>query len=212
MVFQLTDELVFPDPALAEPDGWLAVGGDLSINRLLLAYQNGIFPWYADDEPIYWYSPHERCVIFPQDVFVSKSMQHIFDKNVFEIKMNTNFESVIENCKSVFRKGQDGTWITPEMKAAYIQLHNNGFANSVEVYQKDKLVGGLYGVVINKVFCGESMFSTVSNASKAALIWLCRQPQFQLIDCQLPNKHLHSMGAVIIGREEYMRILNRQTL
>lgn len=208
MIFALDEnKVVFPDPALAEEDGLLAIGGDLSTERLLLAYNNGIFPWFSEDEPICWYSPHQRCVIFPDQVFVSMSMKKVFSKNVFEIRTDTSFEKVIENCKAIKRGGQDGTWISNAMKKAYTKLHKQGIAHSVEVWRAGELVGGLYGVAINDVFCGESMFSKVSNASKAALIWLCQSGRYKLVDCQIPNAHLLSLGAVMINRKDYMAIL-----
>ena len=207
MVFQLDERIIFPELALAEEDGLLAIGGDLGIERLLLAYHNGIFPWYSDDEPICWYAPHERCVIFPDKINVSKSMHKIFQQQIFEIKMNTDFEAVIENCKSIYREGQGGTWITEEMKNAYLLLHERGIAQSVEVWQHNKLVGGLYGLKINSVFCGESMFSKVSNASKAALIWLCKSNRYSLIDCQLRTEHLMSMGAQMLPQQKFMEML-----
>jgi len=207
MFFQLPDdELSFPNPALAEEDGLLAIGGDLSLERLLLAYSNGIFPWFSEGEPILWYSPHQRCVIYPDWIKISRSMKRIFNTEVFKITVNKAFGDVIMNCANTPRKGQDGTWITNEMQGAYINLHEKGFAHSVEVWLDDVLVGGLYGVKINRVFCGESMFSHVSNASKAALIHLSRT-DIDLIDCQLPNGHLMSLGAVMIDRNLYMDIL-----
>ena len=209
MIFQLHEtDITFPNPMLAELDGLLAIGGDLSIERLQLAYQSGIFPWYSDDEPICWYAPHERCVIFPHKVFVSKSMQQVLQKNAFKITTNTCFEEVIQHCATTNRKDQDGTWITNEMQYAYIELHKLGIAKSVEVWQENKLVGGLYGLEINKIFCGESMFSNVSNASKAALIWLCKENKYTLIDCQVRTEHLISMGAEMISQGLYMEILN----
>ena len=209
MVFYLNDnDIVFPDTSLAEEDGLLAIGGDLSPERLLLAYQSGIFPWYSDDEPICWYAPHERCVIFPEKIFISKSMQKIIDRKVFTVTTNTAFGEVIRNCKQTIREEANGTWITDEMEMAYSKLHSLGIANSAEVWQNDELVGGLYGITINNVFCGESMFSKVSNASKAALIWLCKEINYTMIDCQLPNPHLMSMGAEMISREQYINILN----
>ncbi|ATP58170.1 leucyl/phenylalanyl-tRNA--protein transferase [Pedobacter ginsengisoli] len=209
MVFRLPeDEIVFPNPALADPDGLLAVGGDLSVERLLLAYHNGIFPWFSDDDPICWYSPHERCVIYPAEVKVSKSMGKVLKSGTFVITFNRAFSEVIINCAKVGRKDQPGTWITKEMQDAYIRLHEHGYAKSVEVWKDNVLVGGLYGVEIGDVFCGESMFSLVSNASKAALIWLCQSNKFKLIDCQLPNDHLMSLGAEMISREKYSEFLN----
>ena len=205
MIFRLpADELVFPDPRLAEPDGLLAIGGDLSTERLLLAYENGIFPWFSEDDPICWYSPHERCVIYPDRLKVSKSMKKLIRDNTFHITYNQAFREVIGGCARVARKDQPGTWITQEMQEAYLLLHYEGYAESVEVWQDNELVGGLYGVQMAHVFCGESMFSLVSNASKAALIWLCRSGRYELIDCQLPNDHLMSMGAEMISREKYM--------
>lgn len=208
MIFRLPeDELIFPDPSLAEPDGLLAIGGDLSTGRLLLAYDNGIFPWFSEGDPICWYSPQERCVIYPDEVYVSKSMKKVFRDRLFEITTNSAFEEVIHNCASAKRTGQPGTWITEEMQNAYIELHKQGYASSVEVWQKGSLVGGLYGVLRGRVFCGESMFSLTSNASKAALIHLCRTGGFSLIDCQLPNDHLLSLGAVMIPRAELLAYL-----
>jgi leucyl/phenylalanyl-tRNA--protein transferase len=209
MVFRLPeDEIVFPNPALADPDGLLAVGGDLSIERLLLAYRNGIFPWFSDDDPICWYSPHERCVIYPAEVKVSKSMAKVLKSGAFVVTFNKAFREVIVNCAKVGRKDQPGTWITEEMQEAYISLHEKGYAKSVEVWKDNVLVGGLYGVEVGDVFCGESMFSLVSNASKTALIWLCKTDRFKLIDCQLPNDHLMSLGAEMILRKQYDEFLN----
>lgn len=210
MVFRLPDdEIIFPNPELADADGLLAIGGDLSIDRLLLAYENGIFPWFSEDDPICWYSPHERCVIFPDRVKLSKSMKKVMDGSLFEITMNHDFAGVIRSCAKISRKDQPGTWITSEMQQAYIALHEQGYASSVEVWQDHELVGGLYGVELGTVFCGESMFSKVSNASKAALIWLCRQGLYEVIDCQLPNDHLMSLGAEMIDREMYNLLLRK---
>lgn len=209
MVFRLLDdEIIFPDTALAEPDGLLAIGGDLSVKRLQLAYQSGIFPWFSEGDPILWFSPHERCVIYPERIKVSKSMSKLLKANVFTVTTNQAFDKVIENCAKTPRVGQDGTWITKEMQQAYIKLHEMGLAHSIEVWLNEKLVGGLYGVKIGNVFCGESMFSLVSNASKTALIYLAKNMNFKLIDCQLPNDHLMSLGAEMISREEYLEILN----
>ena len=208
MIFRLPDDdVVFPNPELAEPDGLLAIGGDLSMERLLFAYENGIFPWFSEDDPICWYSPHERCVIYPNAIKLSKSMRKVLKDQVFEVSVNTAFEAVIENCAKVGRKDQPGTWITEEMQEAYIALHKRGFASSIEVWHDGVLAGGLYGVDMGDVFCGESMFSLMSNASKVALITLCGMNKFRLIDCQLPNDHLLSMGATMISREQYMRFL-----
>jgi leucyl/phenylalanyl-tRNA--protein transferase len=207
MIFRLDERLLFPDPALAEPDGLLAVGGDLSVERLLLAYQNAIFPWYSDDTPVLWYSPHERFVLYPGELKITKSMKQVLRSGKFTITNNTCFDKVIEACSFVERGGQDGTWITAEMKAAYIQLHQKGYAHSIEVWMQNDLVGGLYGVQINSVFCGESMFSLANNASKTALIYLCSSG-YRLIDCQVHTTHLESMGARMISREEYLAVIN----
>jgi leucyl/phenylalanyl-tRNA--protein transferase len=207
MIFRLDERLIFPNPELAEPDGLLAIDGDLTIERLWLAYQNGIFPWYSDDSPILWYSPHERFVLFPEELKTAKSMRQVLRSGKFIITQNKCFADVVEACSQVERPGQDGTWITAEMKIAYEQLHKQGLAHSVEVWENDALVGGFYGVQVNKVFCGESMFSKVSNASKAALIWLCQSGAYQLIDCQVHTEHLESMGARMIPRQEYMALL-----
>ena len=212
MVFGLDEVyLAFPDPALADPDGLLAIGGDLTADRLKNAYANGIFPWFSEGDPILWFAPHERCVIFPEMVNVSKSMRKLLHSGMFRITWNQTFEQVIRSCAEVDRtkQGQEGTWITDDMQQAYINLHKLGMAQSVEVWHDNKLVGGLYGVVVNKVFCGESMFSLMSNASKAALISLCQSGQFELIDCQLPNPHLMSLGAELIPCKDYLRILKQ---
>lgn len=210
MVFRLPDdEIVFPNPELADEDGLLAIGGDLSAERLILAYEHGIFPWFSEGDPICWYSPHERCVIYPDKVKITKSMRQVLKNAGFKVTANQAFDKVIENCAKTLRKGQPGTWITKEMQDAYINLHRLGYAHSVEVWKEGNLVGGLYGVAIGKVFCGESMFSLVSNASKVALIFLCKQTEFELIDCQLPNEHLLSLGAEMIDRKTYMDFLVR---
>lgn len=211
MIFRLDDSLVFPNPALAEEDGLLAIGGDLSKERLLLAYQNGIFPWFSESDPILWYSPHQRCVIFPEQLSISKSMRQVMKKGDFSVTENCAFADVIYNCAKTTRIGQDGTWITDEMQEAYIALNESGIARSIEVWKENELVGGLYGVAVGEVFCGESMFSKVSNASKLALIYLAQKMDFKLIDCQLPNDHLMSMGAVMISREKYFAILKDRT-
>ncbi|MFB9841947.1 leucyl/phenylalanyl-tRNA--protein transferase [Mucilaginibacter ginsenosidivorans] len=207
MIFRLDEHLIFPDPSLAEEGGLLAVDGDLSVGRLLLAYQNGIFPWYSDDTPILWYSPHERFVLFPGELKISKSMRHVLRSGKFEVTWDKSFEQVIEACSTAERQEQDGTWITGDMKAAYIELHRAGHAHSVEVWKNNELAGGLYGVQIGSVFCGESMFSRVNNASKTALISLCQSGRYKLIDCQVYTGHLESMGARMISRKEYMEAL-----
>lgn len=211
MIFRIPEEvLIFPDPDLAEEDGLLGIGGDLSTERLLLAYSQGVFPWFNAGDPICWYTPAERCVIFPDRVKISKSMRKIVKDGIFRISRNEAFREVIVRCAESPRKDQEGTWITNEMQAAYLSLHQSGYAHSVEVWQGNELVGGLYGLEMNGVFCGESMFSLRSNASKAALIWLCSNPAYRLIDCQVPNDHLMRMGAEMISRKAYRDILQQQ--
>jgi leucyl/phenylalanyl-tRNA--protein transferase len=211
MIFQLDERLIFPKPDLAEPDGLLALGGDLSPQRLLLAYSHGIFPWYSDDTPILWYSPHERFVLFPNEVRIAKSMRQVLRSGKFTVTVNQRFADVIEACSAVPREGQDGTWITDDMKQAYITLHQQGYAHSYEVWLQNELVGGLYGVQVGHVFCGESMFSRVSNASKIALITVCQSGLYNLVDCQLHTEHLESMGARFVSREAYMHILQNKS-
>lgn len=206
-MFRLDNRIVFPDPSLAEKDGLLAVGGDLSTDRLLLAYHNGIFPWYNVDTPILWYSPHERFVLFPDELKISKSMRQTLRSGRFRVTHDQNFAEVIDACSTINRKDQPGTWITADMKDAYIRLHKEGYAHSVEIWEDEKLVGGLYGVQVGEVFSGESMFSKVSNASKVALISLCNSGKYKLIDCQVHTEHLESMGARMISRGEYLKIL-----
>ncbi len=206
----LTDELWFPPIETATPEGILAIGGDLSVERLQLAYRSGIFPWFSEDDPIVWYSPDPRMVLFPNQLKISKSMQQILRKGAFNVTYNQNFEAVIQNCKTIDRKDQAGTWITDEMKQAYLELYKIGLAKSVEVWQQDKLVGGLYGVDLETVFCGESMFSIVSNASKIAFIYLVKklkEQNYKLIDCQVYNDHLASLGAEEIPRKEFLTYL-----
>lgn len=211
MVYLLSeDEISFPHPSLADEDGLLAVGGDLSSERLLLAYKNGIFPWFSEDDPICWFAPHERCIITPQQLVVSKSMRKFLRRNIFKVTVDKAFDAVIDACANIERKGQDGTWITDEMLAAYKKLHMEGFAHSIEVWQGDTLAGGMYGIQIGKVFCGESMFSEVSNASKTALIWLLEQNDIELLDCQMPNEHLTSLGATMIDADKFRTILSKQ--
>ncbi|ANI90606.1 leucyl/phenylalanyl-tRNA--protein transferase [Arachidicoccus ginsenosidimutans] len=205
----LSGKLWFPPVEEALSDGLLAIGGDLSEERLLLAYRNGIFPWFEDEVPLWW-SPNPRFVLLPEKLKVSKSMQSILRKNIFQFTFNKNFEEVITNCQQVKRHDQDGTWITQEVRNAYINLHKKGFAISGEAWKNNQLVGGLYGVLLGKVFFGESMFSTESNASKFAFIKLVEQlkiKDIQLIDCQVYTQHLESLGAEMIDRREFQRLL-----
>lgn len=210
-VYQLRKELIFPNPNEAIKEGLLAVGGDLSIDRILLAYTNGIFPWYSDEEPIMWWSPNPRLVLFPEKLKISKSLNQKIRKGVFEIKFDTNFKEVIDHCSKVPREEQDGTWITEEMKQAYVNLHNEGYAHSVEIYFEGKLVGGLYGLSLGNIFFGESMFHLMTDASKVAFYFLVEKMKkwnFTLIDCQVKTKHLISLGAEEISREQYLKLLN----
>ncbi|MDO5516532.1 MAG: leucyl/phenylalanyl-tRNA--protein transferase [Clostridium sp.] len=209
-IYQLTQELIFPDPKFSEEDGLLAVGGDLSIDRLLLAYSNGIFPWYSKGEPILWWSPKPRFVLIPEDIRISKSMKKIIKKGEFQVTFNNDFAGVIGNCKSM-RENEEGTWITDEMKEAYIDLHKAGYAMSVETYLDGQLVGGLYGVVIGRCYFGESMFSKVSNASKIALITLAerlKELNFEFIDCQVYTEHLESMGAKMVEWNKFKAMID----
>ncbi|NUY81557.1 leucyl/phenylalanyl-tRNA--protein transferase [Flavobacterium sp. MAH-1] len=209
-MYFLSKELIFPDPDEADYDGLLAIGGDLSTERLLLAYQNGIFPWFDEDDPILWWSPDPRMVLLFDNLVVSKSMKSILRKGIFEITFNQDFEGVISNCQKTERKGQSGTWLTDEMKEAYLELHRLGYAKSVETWQDGELVGGLYGIDLGHVFCGESMFSKVSNASKAAFITLAKKLQsenYRLIDCQIHNDHLESLGCSEIPRALFIAAL-----
>ena len=204
----LTQKIEFPDVSEASADGLLAIGGDLSPERLLYAYSKGIFPWFQDKEPILWWSPDPRFVLFPKDLKVSKSMKQILKKDLFKVTENKAFKAVIENCAIAKRKDQNGTWITEEMKQAYLKLHHLGYAKSVEVWQNDQLVGGLYGIEINEnVFCGESMYAKVSNASKVGFITFIQNSNYQLIDCQLHTKHLESLGAKHISRLDFIDYL-----
>ncbi len=209
-MYFLTRELYFPSVNHASPDGLLAVGGDLSPERLMLAYRNGIFPWFEDDEPILWWSPPQRMVLFFDELKISKSMRNILNRGIFKVTFNTAFREVITSCRKVKRVGQEGTWITNEMVEAYCRLHELGIARSFEVWQDDKLVGGLYGVDLGHVFCGESMFSLLPNASKVAFIALAGQLQkenYKLLDCQVHNDHLESLGAREIPRADFLKIV-----
>ncbi len=204
----LNNEIQFPDVSSATKEGIVAVGGDLSPQRLLLAYQSGIFPWFDQEEPIIWWSPDPRFVLFPEKLKVSKSMKQVLRNADFEVTINRDFNTVIENCAKIERIGQKGTWITPSMIEAYKVFYQLGFAISVEVWQDNEIVGGLYGVDVNNgVFCGESMFSKVSNASKVGLITFLQHSNYKLYDCQVFTNHLASLGAEDISREEFLKFL-----
>jgi leucyl/phenylalanyl-tRNA--protein transferase len=209
-IYYLDDQLWFPPVDHANDEGLLAVGGDLSPERLLLAYKNGIFPWFNEDALILWWSPDPRMVLFPKEIKVSKSMRKVLRNSSFALTKNKAFEQVIDHCAQLERKGQEGTWITPKMKAAYLELHQKGFAVSYEVWLDRELVGGLYGIDLGNVFCGESMFSLVSNASKYAFIHLAKELEdkgYKLIDCQMYTEHLASLGAKEIDRTVFMSYL-----
>lgn len=211
-VYRLTDELWFPPPVEYEDHGVIAVDGDLSIPRLLMAYRHGIFPWYNEDEPITWWCPALRMVLPPADVRVTKSSRNLINRGKFEIRSDTAFEEVIDQCQKIVRPGQQGTWLNDELKEAMIEIHKLGYAHSVEAYENGELVGGLYGISIGKMFFGDSMFSKVSNASKIAFISLCRKLEefdFELIDCQVYNKYLASLGAVEISRTEFLQRIEK---
>lgn len=206
----LTKDLVFPPVSEANKDGFLAIGGDLSPERLLLAYKSGIFPWFEPGDPILWWSPNPRMVLFLDEVVVSKSMRNILNRNAFKVTFNQDFRGVISNCQKIKREGQHGTWITNEMIEAYCKLNELGIAKSVEVWQDNELVGGLYGVDLGTIFCGESMFSKVPNASKVAFIHWSRYLKvnnYKLLDCQIYNPHLESLGCREIARAEFITIL-----
>ena len=212
-MYFLTKELFFPPVEEASYEGILAVGGDLSTDRLLLAYKNGIFPWYDSDDPILWWAPPQRMVVNPKDYKAPKSLRNIINRNLFEVTINQDFAGVISNCQKIERKGQDGTWISKEIIDSYTILHQLGKAISFEVWQNNELVGGLYGVDLGHVFCGESMFSKVPNASKVAFVKLIdylKERNYLLLDCQVHNDHLEKLGAFEISRDLFMKILQTQ--
>ena len=211
-IFKLDkSELRFPPVDLANKDGILAYGGDLRTERIMLAYQKGIFPWYSEETPILWWAPDPRFVLFPEDLKVSKSMRKVLRSNEFKITFDTAFHEVLRNCQVMPRDGQDGTWITAELFDAYLEIHQKGFAHSVEVWREGELVGGLFGVSLGGIYFGESMFSKASNASKAGFITLVQkmhQKGIQLVDCQVHTNHLESLGAKHISRDHFTHNLD----
>lgn len=210
MLHFLNQEIVFPPVEEADKEGLLAIGGDLSTERLLLAYRKGIFPWFSEDEPPMWWSPDPRFVLFPSELKVSKSMLQLLRKDYFRFTVNEDFSSVIRNCQKTARPGQDGTWITKDIVDAYTHLHHLGYAHSAEAWKGDQLVGGLYGIRMGNVFFGESMFSLESNASKFAFIKFIQQLQHEgavIVDCQVYTSHLESLGARMIQRKKFIKIL-----
>ena len=211
-VFLDYQSILFPptNMALKEPNGLLAIGGDLSVERLIKAYKSGVFPWYSNGEPILWWTPNPRSVIYVEQYHPSKSLKKLLKKNIYKFKHNTAFTQVILSCANIPRNEQDGTWITDEMVLAYEQLHQQGYAHSFECWLDNKLVGGLYGIIIDKVFFGESMFSTLANTSKLAFNYsvnYCKEIGIELIDCQVESNHMNSLGAVNISREEFESLL-----
>ena len=209
-VYRLTKELVFPPPELADDDGLLAIGGDLSVERLILAYSMGIFPWYSDNDPILWWSPDPRLVLIPAELKVSRSLRQTINKGIYRVTTNTAFEDVIRNCATIRRKGQGGTWITDDMIKAYVRLHKAGYAHSVESWADDELAGGFYGVMMGKAFFGESMFAKKTDASKVAFATYAArlaEKSFELIDCQVSTEHMKRFGAKEIARAEFMKLL-----
>ncbi|MCD0468416.1 leucyl/phenylalanyl-tRNA--protein transferase [Flavobacterium sp. JAS] len=212
-MYYVLEELFFPPVTEADEEGILAVGGDLNPERLKLAYKSGIFPWFNEGEPILWWAPDPRMVLFLDELIVSKSMRNILNRNQFKVTLNKSFKEVILNCQQIKRDGQNGTWISNEMIDAYCKLNEQGMAKSIEVWQDEVLVGGLYGIDLGHVFCGESMFSKVSNASKVAFIALVNyleKENYKLLDCQVYNPHLESLGCREIDREEFMFILENK--
>jgi len=212
-MYYVFNDLFFPPVSEADEEGILAIGGDLDPERLKLAYKSGIFPWFNEGDPILWWSPDPRMVLFLDELIVSKSMRNILNRNLFKVTLNQNFAAVISNCQNIKRDGQNGTWISNEMIDAYCKLNEQGIAKSVEVWQDEVLVGGLYGIDLGHVFCGESMFSKVSNASKVAFIALVNYLQkenYKLLDCQVYNPHLESLGCREIDREEFMSIIENK--
>ncbi len=204
----LTKNIEFPNVNEANADGLLAVGGDLSVKRLLLAYKNGIFPWFEEDEPILWWSPDPRFVLFPGKLKISKSMKQVLRNSNYTVTINKAFENVIQQCSKIKRDGQSSTWITKPMIDTYCKLHKLGYATSVEVWKDENLVGGFYGIDLgNKVFCGESMFTKESNASKIGLITFIKNTNYKLIDCQVFTKHMESLGAEELPRKEFLTLL-----
>lgn len=210
-LFALDKQLLFPPVHLAEPDGLLAIGGDLTTDRLLLAYRSGIFPWYEGDH-ILWWCPDPRFVLYPGELKISKSMKVLLKRNAFDFTINKAFTDVINSCKTISRKGQQGTWITDEVKKAYLRMHELGYAHSAEVWRDGTLTGGLYGIRLGNIFFGESMFSNANNASKYAFIKYVQQLKtegVQLIDCQVYTEHLESLGAKMIDRKIFIQELQR---
>lgn len=214
-MYFLSKELYFPPVEEASYEGVLAIGGDLSVERLLLAYRKGVFPWFNEDEPILWWAPPERMVVAPSIYKVSKSIRNLINQNKFRVTFNQNFSEVIRGCQQIDRPGQDGTWLSDDFIDSYTKLYEMGIAKSVEVWQGDELVGGLYGIDLGHIFCGESMFSRVSNASKIAFVTLIKhlnENKYKLLDCQVHNDHLEKLGAIEISRDTFMKVLSSEEI
>lgn len=215
MIFLPKHNFTFPDPRQYHPlQGLVATGGNLEPDTLLAAYGLGLFPWYNPGEEILWWSPDPRFVLFPQEAYVSKSMQKVLDRKEFAFTENQNFETVMRACAESPRADQDGTWISEELIQSFLELHRRGRAHSVEVWKQGQLVGGFYGLKVNSIFCGESMFSRVSNASRDGFVWFAKKNQsaFSLIDCQVYSSHLESLGAVLIPKQAFLDILHRPSV
>jgi len=215
MILLDPNDISFPDPALYNPEeGLMAIGGDLSPERLYFAYQTGLFPWYNEGEEILWWCPDPRFVMFPEEVYISKSMRKILTKEEFKFTQNKCFQEVMTACQQTRRNNQDGTWINNDLIKSFVTLHQHGIAHSFEVWKDNLLVGGFYGIKLGRIFCGESMFSKVSNASKAGFINFCKtyKTELDLIDCQVHSEHLESLGAKMIPKLEYLNILKQQVL
>ena len=210
---KLGDDYKFPSPQSATNEGVVAVGGDLNPLRILEAYKNGIFPWFNDDDNLMWWSPDPRMILYPEKIKISKSFKSFLKKKEYRVSFNENFEDVIESCSNIKRVNQKGTWITNGLKQSFIKLHQMGYAHSVEVWQNGVIIGGLYGLDLGNIFCGESMFSIKSNASKVGLYFLCqelKQNNYRFIDCQVPSQHLRSLGAEEISRDNFLKKLVNQ--
>lgn len=213
-VFVLNEEPVFPSPHLATEDGLLAIGGDLSTERLLAAYASGIFPWYSEGQPIMWFSPSPRLVVLPQEYKPKKTLRQKINQNVFDVRFDEDFKKVIQHCAAIPRQGQDGTWITAEMQEAYLRLHKLGYAHSVSTYYNGKLAGGLYGVSLGRTFFGESMFHLVSDASKVAFHYLIQftlHHRFHMIDAQQDTPHMRRLGGRLMERSDFLSLLRKSS-
>ena len=207
---RLGDDHIFPSPRSANEHGVVAYGGDLNPNRIIQAYRQGIFPWFESDDNLLWWSPNPRMILYPEKIKISKSLKLVIKKNTFKVTFNKDFEEVIESCSNIKRLGQKGTWITSGLKESFLNLHEKGLAMSVEVWKDSKIVGGLYGLDLGHVFCGESMFSKSSNASKVALVNLSselKKNNYKFIDCQIPTEHLKSMGGEEVSRDDFLKLL-----